>query len=226
MKAWLFPQVLDIARQWLDSYVKCKDGTFPQMLLLIENAHDAADKIFHSIADGITGEQVLKPILRPYDPYGSTALADFDTIRPTYRTKADKSHLSHVVTDSGWEAHVANALEAMNEVICYAKNQGIGFTIPYTINGEERSYLPDFLVRLNDGHGLEDPLNMIIEVSGERRRDKAAKVATMRTLWIPAVNNHGSFGRWAFLEITDPNTVIGAIRIALSDDGLLHMETT
>lgn len=42
------------------------------------------------------------------------------------------------------------------------------------------------------------------EVYGEARKDKAAKVATARNLWIPAVNNHGGFGRWAFVEIDDP----------------------
>jgi type III restriction enzyme len=25
----------------------------------------------------------------------------------------------------------------------------------------------------------------------------------MQTHWVPAVNNHGGFGRWAFLEIGD-----------------------
>ena len=34
--------------------------------------------------------------------------------------------------------------------------------------------------------------------------DKAAKVSTARTLWVPAVNYHGGFGRWAFLEVSDP----------------------
>ena len=29
-------------------------------------------------------------------------------------------------------------------------------------------------------------------------------MATARTLWVPAVNNHGGFGRWAFVEIDDP----------------------
>ena len=38
---------------------------------------------------------------------------------------------------------------------------------------------------------------------GRERPDKEAKVATARTLWVPAVNNHGGFGRWAFVE-TDP----------------------
>jgi hypothetical protein len=33
---------------------------------------------------------------------------------------------------------------------------------------------------------------------------RTAKVATARNLWVPAVNNHGGFGRWAFVEATDP----------------------
>jgi type III restriction enzyme len=23
-------------------------------------------------------------------------------------------------------------------------------------------------------------------------------------LWVPAINNHGGFGRWALVEVTDP----------------------
>jgi len=52
-------------------------------------------------------------------------------------------------------------------------------------------------------HG-EEHLNLIIEVTGEKKKEKAAKVATAKTLWVPAVNNHGGYGRWAFLEIADP----------------------
>ena len=85
----------------------------------------------------------------------------------------------------------------MPEVVGYVKNQSLGFTIPYTLNGDERQYYPDFIVRLDDGHGADDLLNLIVEVTGEAKKDKAAKVATARTLWVPAVNNHGGFGRWA-----------------------------
>ena len=55
-------------------------------------------------------------------------------------------------------------------------------------------------------------LNLIVEVSGEARKDKAAKVATARTLFVPAVNNHGGFGLWAFVEVTDPWDAEGVIR--------------
>jgi type III restriction enzyme len=36
------------------------------------------------------------------------------------------------------------------------------------------------------------------------RSEKVAKVETARNLWVPAVNNNGGFGKWAFIEITDP----------------------
>ncbi|HDM75902.1 MAG TPA: hypothetical protein ENG51_05455, partial [Deltaproteobacteria bacterium] len=84
--------------------------------------------------------------------------------------------------------------------------------IPYTIDGQEKNYVPDFLVRLDDGQGNDELLNLIIEVTGEKKKDKEAKIATARLLWVPAVNNHGGFGRWAFLEINDPWDAKNAIR--------------
>ena len=87
---------------------------------------------------------------------------------------------------------------------CYVKNHHLGFTIPYILDGEEHQYLPDFIVRLDDGHSPGDLLNLIVEVTGEKRKDKEAKVATARALWVPAVNNHGGFGRWGFVEVEDP----------------------
>jgi len=58
-------------------------------------------------------------------------------------------------------------------------------------------------------------LNLLIEVTGQSKKDKAAKVATARTLWVPAVNNHGGFGRWDFVEITDPWDAENGIRTKL-----------
>ena len=60
-------------------------------------------------------------------------------------------------------------------------------------------------------------LNLIIEVTGQGRKDKAAKVAAARTLWVPAVNNHGGFGRWAIVEVTDPWDAVGVIRGAVAE---------
>ena len=100
----------------------------------------------------------------------------------------------------------------MKEVLRYVKNDHLGFTIPYTFQNKEKQYTPDFLVDIDDGHGPDDPLHLIIEVSGERDEMKAQKTATARTQWIPAVNNHGVFGRWSFLEINDPSNLHTEIR--------------
>jgi len=206
VKHWLFPQILAIAKRWLSECVTLKDNTFPQLLLLIEFTHDAADRIYKTIVQSNQGEKALKPILRPYDTVGSTRYVDFDTIRSVYSTDPKRCHISHVVADTdSWEQKMAQSLEEMGEegtVLCYVKNHNLGFSIPYTLNGEEHNYLPDFIVKINDGK--PDPLNLIIEITGEKKKDKAAKVETARTLWVPAVNNHGGFGRWAFFEIADP----------------------
>jgi type III restriction enzyme len=224
LKPWLFPQVLDITREWLNTCVTCKDNTFPQLLLLIEFAHNAADRIYRAIVQSADGMQALKPILRPYDTVGSTRYVDFDTTKATYRARPDKCHVSHVVADTGsWEQKLAQTLEDMDDVVSYVKNQGLGFAIPYTVNGEEHNYVPDFLVRVRYAMGAVAPLNppvnggtgeltLIIEVTGERKKDKEAKVSTARNLWVPAVNNHGGFGRWAFLEVQDPWNAQNLIR--------------
>ncbi|MCX5809560.1 MAG: DEAD/DEAH box helicase family protein [Proteobacteria bacterium] len=221
VRFWLFPQILAIAKEWLKGWVELKDDTFLQLLLLVEFAHGAAERIYKTIVRSNRGDKVLKPMLKPYDTIGSTRYVDFDTIRPVYRTDPGKCHISHVGADTDtWEQKMAAALEGMAEVVSYVKNQNLGFTIPYTMNGQERNYYPDFLVRIDDGHGLDDMLNLIVEVTGEPKKDKAAKVSTARTLWVPAINNHGGFGRWAFLEITDPWNAKNAIRKHIT--GLSH----
>lgn len=215
LKPWLFPQVLNITREWLGTCVTCKDNTFPQLLLLIEFAHNAAERIYRAIVGSAEGSKALKPILRPYDTTGSTRYVDFDTTRSVYSTHPDRCHVSHVVADTeSWEQKLAQTLEDMDEVVSYVKNQGLGFRIPYTVDGEEKNYEPDFLVRIRDTRDNE--LTLIIEVTGERRKEKEAKVSTARDLWVPAVNNHGGFGRWAFLEVLDPWDAQNLIRAFLA----------
>jgi type III restriction enzyme len=232
LKQWLFPEILEISKRWLSKCLTLKDSTFPQLLLLLEPAHDAAERIYKAIVASVCGEKSLKPILKPYDTVGSTRHIDFNTTRGTYATLAEKCHVSHVVLDSDWEAKMAETLESMDEVVHYVKNYGMGFFIPYTLNGEEKNYYPDYLVqaRVPSGRKKMEPMpadtltqaggkgkmiNLIIEVTGERKKDKDAKVAAANNLWIPAVNNHGGFGRWAFLEISDPWDAEPAIREAL-----------
>ena len=216
-KIWIFPDLVTITRDWISQCLKLKDNTFHQLLLLAENSHNAATKVYQAIVTASPGAKRLLPIPKPYDTVGGTRYVDFDTTRPTFKTRPDKCHISHVVADTeSWEQKMAQTLEDMDEVVSYVKNHNVGFLIPYTINGDHRNYTPDFIVRLDDGHGRDDPLNLIVEVSGQKTgkigKEKAAKVAAARNLWVPAVNNAGTWGRWAFVEIDDPWDAMTAIR--------------
>ena len=225
-RPWYFPQCVKIVRRWMAECVTYHDDCFPGMLLISQNARWAADKIARAIVRYPEARaEVLLPQLTPQDPVGSTAGVDFFTTREVYPTAEERCQINYVVLDgaggNAWERSVAQALEGMPQVAAYAKNDHLGFTIPYTHAGRSHQFHPDFLVRLQDaGDGVERTL--VVEVSGGRK-DQAlrdAKAATARDLWVPAVTNHGGFGRWGFCEVDDPTrakAAIGAAADALLD---------
>jgi type III restriction enzyme len=88
-------------------------------------------------------------------------------------------------------------------VRAYVKNHNLGLEVPYRYGSETRRYLPDFIVLVDDGHGEDDLLRLVVEIKGYRREDAKEKKATMDTYWIPGVNNLRAHGRWAFAELTD-----------------------
>lgn len=169
---WLFPQLLVITRRWIRECVRLKDDTWLGLLLFGEWKQEAAEKIYRAIVRSAGGEPRIRPILAPYDTVGGTRHVSFDTSKKTMTTRPDRSHVSHVVLDSfDWEAKVAESIESMDEVRCYVKNDRLGFTMPYSIGGEEHRYVPDYLVKV-------DGLTLVVEVSGRRKKEKEAKVAT------------------------------------------------
>ena len=201
----------------MNECLEIKDNTFPQLLLITRLRRAASEKIYRSIVSNVDGATRIKPILRSFETTGSTDYVDFDTTKNVYVTDEDKSHVSHVVADTeSWEQKMASVLEEMEEVYSYVKNQNLGFTIPYVLEGDARQYIPDFIAKVTIP-GSEELLNLIVEVSGEKRKDKAAKVETANALWVPAVNNHGGFGKWQFIEISDPWDAKNLIRAFLDN---------
>lgn len=59
-------------------------------------------------------------------------------------------------------------------------------------------------------------LSTDVAVSGKKKTDEETKLSTAHTLWVPAVNNHSGFGRWTFLESTDPWDAKSIIRHGLT----------
>jgi type III restriction enzyme len=143
-------------------------------------------------------------LLDPYNPEGSTASVKFNTSKTLrWETNAGRSHINWVILDSEWEAEFCRVAELHPKVKAYVKNHNLGLEVPYRFGSDMRSYRPDFIVKVDDGHGEENLLNLIVEIKGYRLEDAKEKKATMDTYWVPGVNHLGRFGRWAFAEFTD-----------------------
>jgi type III restriction enzyme len=203
-KLHLFGQLKRITRDWLDNHLVCEGGTYPAQLIYQELADIACNRITAGITAAFASERPMKAVLDSYNPVGSTAHVRFNTSR-THRWQTDhaRCHVNWVVLDSDWEAEFCRVAESHSQVKAYVKNHNLGLEVPYRYGSEMRRYLPDFIVVVNDGHGSDDLLHLVVEFKGYRREDAKEKKATMDTYWVPAVNNLGTLGRWAFAEFTE-----------------------
>ncbi len=201
-KMALFPQLKRITRQWLEGgYLRCTGGTSPVQVLYQEIADMACERIKAAITEAMVGERPIKALLDAFNPAGSTAHVNFNTSKATrWQTDPRRSHVNWVVCDSDWEAELCRVVEAHPRVRAYVKNQGLGLEVPYLYRSTPRVYLPDFVVQIDDGQ--PDLLNLVVEIKGLRGEDAKEKANTMRTYWVPGVNNLRTFGRWEFAEFT------------------------
>jgi type III restriction enzyme len=211
-KMYLFGQLRRVTREWLDGgYLRCTGGTYPAQLIYQDIADRACERIKAAITESMIGEHPVKAVLDPYNPAGSTAHVRFDTSKLTlWQTDHRRTHVNWVVCDSDWEAEFCRAVEANERVRAYVKNQGLGLEVPYLVGATPKKYLPDFIVRVDDGHGGDDLLNLVVEIKGYRSENAKDKANTMDAYWVPGVNNLGTFGRWAFAEFKDSVYAIAA----------------
>jgi type III restriction enzyme len=212
-RPWYFPQVLRITKRWLRECVTYENGTFPGMLLMAEYGDLAARRILHESISKQEGNKfaMVVPLFRQGELTGSTDGVEFYTTREVYPT-GEKCHVNYVVLDgiggNLWEKSVAEILETLPTVAAYVKNDHLGFTIPYAMQGRSHQYTPDFVVRLTPQDGDDVVRTLIVEVSGTFKKEAPTreKAETTRNLWVPAVNNTGTFGRWGYVELRNPGT--------------------
>jgi len=206
----LFPQVLNIVWEYVENRIFLTDPDTPlEEIALLKYKQAIIERLTAAIEpDTEAGEPPLLPIIERFRPLGSTSEVLFRTVRPCVGTI--KSHISHVVLDAPqWEHSVAYQLEQLPEVISYARNDHLDFTIFYEWQGVRHEYRPDYLIHLknNGGRGIK----VILEVKGfETEQDRQKEVAAKR--WVRAVNHHGEFGQWAFAICKDPRNLKNTLR--------------
>jgi len=233
-KPWLFPQLVEMCKEWIATQLSFTPGTNIGHLMIAEFRHEAAERAFNAVIRNVEVEhQVLLPIIRKHDPLGSTGDVRFITRKAAIETV--KSHVNKVVLDgpkgNTWEEAMAATLEANADVVSFVKNDHLDFSIPYTHLGKTYSYYPDFLVRLREKPG--DLLRtLIVEVSGTQKSagPTNAKASTARLQWCRSVNNFGGYGRWGYVEVGKPQegnyeeSIASAIAKLYADTEVLGFE--
>jgi type III restriction enzyme len=205
-KIYLFGQLRRIVREWMDNHLDCKGGTSEAQLLYASIADRACQRIVDAVnrAEIEQGKRQVRAVLDPYNPTGSSRFVRFNTSREErWKTDSRRCHVNWVIFDSDWEAEFCRVVEAHPRVRAYVKNHGLNFEVPYRSGREAKRYLPDFIVLVDDGHGEDDLLHLVVEIKGYRQEDAKDKKRTMETYWVPGVNHLGTYGRWGFLELTE-----------------------
>lgn len=203
----LFGQMKTIVRDWINDYLVCKGKTFPAQLkyktiadLASERITDAINRAMQRGADA----PLITPAFDPFNPTGSTLHVSFSTTKQDlWQTDSRRCHVNWVVLDSGWEAEFCRVVEQHPLVHAYVKNHNLGFEVPYRYAGQNRHYRPDFILLVDDGHGADDLLHLVIEIKGLRSDDDKAKKQAIEDYWMPSINALGTYGRWAFAEFGD-----------------------
>jgi type III restriction enzyme len=205
-----FHELCAIVARWYETKFRVL-GKGPEWkkLLYFWNPQPLVAHVVRGIIPGRAGEESIRPILNYYNPTGSSRFVHGQTSRETHPTR--HSHVNAVVIDSGWEGRAAKVLDDLAEeghVVSWVKNTFLDFHIPYIDDaGEQRQYLPDFIVRCRLAGGR--CANVIIEVTGFDR-DKEPKRWTVLNRWLPAVNRirtQYAWDKWDFLELDQERAV-------------------
>lgn len=207
-------QLVRIVEQFIASdKIRIKNDLFNQddskrKILIILNMNKIIQHIWSSIRSENT--EKLTPIFDKEKPLRST-----EDIRTWYTSKpcewTEKSHISHCVYDSGWEANEAYFFDRSNLVESFVKNDHLGFTIIYNYKGVIRKYYPDFILRLANGEFL------VLETKGVDSQQNQTKREYLNE-WIKAVNNHGGFGKWHWAVSFHPSDIEGLIKKCINDE--------
>ena len=111
----LFPQVLRLVTECIGTRVDLSDEAVIEDVVLTKYQAEIAERIRTALRSVMqAGEPPILPVLDSYRPRGTTADAIFTTTRKVWPTT--RSHVSHVVLESGWEKRAAQILESHRKV--------------------------------------------------------------------------------------------------------------
>jgi type III restriction enzyme len=210
----LFPQLVEFVRTFLQTKVEARRPFTIQAAGISPYYGQVVERLAQAIhPDTKQGEAPEVPCYETSRGPGTTAEVDFWTSKEV--RELEHSHLNYVVADTRvWEQAAAYILDTHELVRCFAKNAGLGFSIPYLHNGEAHEYLPDFLIRFDKGD-QDAPSTLILETKGYDTLRDVKEAAAAR--WVRAVNADGRHGIWAYRCVGRTSDIDQAVRDARTE---------
>lgn len=206
-KELFLAQVVRIVEKVIDSdKIRIKNSdiekdALKRKVLIMLNMNKIIQHIWTEIRAHNT--EKLTPVFDKEKPIRST-----NDVRTWYTSKpcelVKKSHISHCVYDSGWEADEAYHLEKSKHVKSFVKNDHLGFSVLYNYKGVIRKYLPDFIIK------LENDKYLVLETKGKDSQQNQVKREYLNE-WVTAVNNQGGFGKWNWAVSFHPSDLEGIL---------------
>ena len=201
-----FPDIERIVSGWYATQLEIRggDGSPNQKrLVMLWDYKKVLRDIWSGIRKANDGFERITGVLNYYNPEIRTAYVFHPTTKPVIETK--KSHVNYVVGEKDSSmAEAVRVLEANEGVICYVRNQFLGFGIPYAAGEAVGSYPPTFVLTVCGKSG--GVVNLIVELQqwdGDKKGNADVKREAAFDFWIPAANNLGKYGKWDLLEVND-----------------------
>ena len=165
--------------------------------------------------------------------FGHPTLLDTSSVKfetsLSARHNAKNSELNIAACHSQFEAACARALDKHPEVVSWARNFRLGWTVPYLWEGTWHRYEPDFVARIFAGREDEDAVHLIIECKGVPDDHSDRKKQSITKRWIPAVQSSGQLPRWlrrwSFVELTEPGRLAADLNAAIKAARTEHPNT-
>jgi len=157
-----------------------------------------------------------------------TSSVKFETSLSDHRI-ITKSELNIAACHSAFEVACAKALDQHPDVVSWARNFRLGWTVPYLWEGTWHRYEPDFVARLFADREDEDAIHLIVECKGVPDDHSHRKKQSIQQKWIPAVQSSGQLPlwlrRWSFVEFTEPGRLTADLNTAIRVARAQHSKT-
>ncbi len=188
-----YDEVFEFVSAYIDQRVSTKGGALIQDIAIYYWLQ-RVENVLATAVLGAPNGNVTVPIFFDPPELRTGNVSQFSW--PAIVADGRKAHWSKVPCHTDLEKKFADFLDGAKDVLRYAKNERLGFSITYYENRRPRQYHPDFAVRVNDGDG---EVWCLAETKGEIRPNTALK-REAADLWCERMTRAGQ-GRWNHLFI-------------------------